>query len=234
MKPYFFLIIVVFCSASNLPAQSTKELAEAYRSNIPLHQEIVSGGYYVDPPQNIEGYPYFKSKNFEYGSLTINGLTYENVPLLYNIFTDEIVTFHPVHKQKTLIKTEKIDGFILPSKIRFVRIMDIPEYSHQGKGFYELVQEGGKANLLCKHFKTTKAKREMSQYSSIFMEKSDFLIQKGDKIIQVKNKGQAIDFLSLEKKLTNRSAREKSLNYRNDRRRYLSFLVEFYNRSAHE
>lgn len=234
MKSYFFLIIAGICTVSNLQAQSSKELTEAYQSNIPLHQEIVSGGYYVDPPQNIEGYPYFKSKNFEYGSLTINGLTYENVPLLYNIYSDEVVTFHPVHKQKTLIKTEKIDGFILPDEIRFVRIMENPEYSHHGKGFYELVEEGEEANLLCKHFKTTKAKREMTQYSSIFLEKSDFLIQKGDQIIQVKNKGQAIDFLSLEKKLINQSAKEKSLNYRNDRRRYLSFLVEFYNQAAHE
>ncbi|MCH6234561.1 hypothetical protein [Cognataquiflexum rubidum] len=234
MKFYFFFLALSVCTVSILQAQTSKELENAYTSNIPLHQEIVSGGYYVDPPQDIEGSPYFKSKNFEYGSLTINGLTYENVPLLYNIFSDEVVTFHPVHKQKTLIKTEKIDGFILPDKIRFIRIKQNPEYSHHGKGFYELVEEGEEANLLCKHFKTTKAKREMTQYSSIFLEKSDFLIQKGDQIIQVKNKGQAIDFLSLEKKQINRSAKEKALNYRNNRKDYLSFLVEFYNKSSHE
>lgn len=234
MKFYFFLVIAVACIVSNLQAQSSKGLAEAYQSNIPLHQEIVSGGYYVDPPQNIEGFPYFQSKNFEYGSLTINGLTYENVPLLYNIFSDEVVTFHPLHKQKTLIKTDKIEGFVLPENVRFIRVQENPEYSHHGKGFYELVEEGEKANLLCKHFKTTKAKREMTQYSSIFLEKSDFLIQKEDQILEVKNKGQAIDFLSLDKKQINRSAKEKALNYRNNRRSYLSFLVESYNQYTHE
>lgn len=234
MRSYFFFIIVFACIVSSLQAQSSRELAEAYQANIPLHQEIVSGGYYVDPPQNIEGDPYFQSKNFEYGSLTVNGLTYENVPLLYNIFSDEVVTFHPIHKQKTLIKTDKIDGFELPENIRFIRIQDKPEYSHHGKGFYELVKEGPKGNLLCKHFKTTKAKREMSQYSSIFLEKSDFLIQKEGQLLQVKSKGQAIDFLSLDKKQINRSAKEKGLNFRNDRRAYLSFLVESYNQSANE
>lgn len=234
MKFYFFLIIGSVCIVSNLQAQSSKELAEAYQNNIPLHQEIVSGGYYVDPPQNIEGFPYFQSKNFEYGTLTVNGLTYENVPLLYNIFSDEVVTFHPIHKQKTLIKTDKIDGFVLPKNIRFIRIQENPEYSHHSKGFYELVQEGTKGNLLCKHFKTTKAKREMSQYSSVFLDKSDFLIQKESQILQVKSKGQAIAFLSLDKKQINRSTKEKNLNFRNDRRAYLSFLVESYNQSADE
>lgn len=234
MKPYFFSLIISVCVVSNLQAQSSQELEDAYKANIPLHQEIVSGGYYVDPPQNIEGFPYFKSKNFEYSSLTINGLTYENVPLLYNIFSDEVVTFHPVHKQKTLIKTDKIDGFVLPDKITFIRINENPEYSHHGKGFYELVEKGEQANLLCKHFKTTKAKREMTQYSSVFVDKSDFLIQKGDQIEEIKSKGQAITFLGLDKKLVNRGAKEKSLNYRNDRRRYLSFLVESFNESTHE
>ena len=74
----------------------------------------------------------------------------------------------------------------------------------------------------------------MTQYSSIFLEKSDFLIQKGNQFIKVKNKGQAIDFLSLEKKLINRNTKENGLNYRNDRRTYLSYLVEFYNQSTHE
>jgi len=234
MKSYFFFLALCVFTVSKLQAQTSKELEDAYTSNIPLHQEIVSGGHYVDPPQNIEGYPYFKSKNFEYGSLTINGLTYENVPLLYNIFSDEVVTFHPLHNQKTLIKTDKIEGFVLPENIKFIRIQENTEYSHHRKGFYELVEEGGKANLLCKHFKTTKAKREISKYSDYFDEKSDFLIQKSDIIHIVKNRAKSIQFLGLDKKQINRSAKEKALNYRNNRREYLSFLVEFYNQSTHE
>ena len=53
-------------------------------------------------------------------------------------------------------------------------------------------------------------------------------------IEEIKSKGQAITFLGLDKKLVNRGAKEKSLNYRNDRRRYLSFLVESFNESTHE
>ena len=74
----------------------------------------------------------------------------------------------------------------------------------------------------------------MTQYSSVFVDKSDFLIQKGAQIEEIKSKGQAITFLGLDKKLVNRGAKEKSLNYRNDRRRYLSFLVESFNESTHE
>jgi hypothetical protein len=233
MKPYYFLMIGI-CISTTALAQSEKQLADVYKTNIPLHQEIVSGGYYVDPPQSIEGDPYFLSKNFEYGSVTINGLKYLEVPLLYNTFSDEIITFHPVHKQKTLIKTDKIDAFDLPENRRFIRIDENPGYSHHGKGFYELVEEGGKANLLCKHYKTTKAKREISKYNSSFEEKFDFLIQKGNQIQEIKSKGQAISFLQLNKKEMKKEAKKENLNYRNNPKQFLSFLVKNYNDSAHE
>jgi hypothetical protein len=58
MKPYYFLMIGI-CISTTALAQSEKQLADVYQTNIPLHQEIVSGGYYVDPPQSIEGDPYF-------------------------------------------------------------------------------------------------------------------------------------------------------------------------------
>lgn len=234
MRSLIFFIILFAGIVSNNQAQTSKELAEAYQSNIPLNQEIVSGGYYADPPQDIEGSPYFKSKNFEFGSITINGLTYENVPLLYNIYLDDVITFHPIHKQKTLIKPDKVDDFLLPENIKFILVKDNPEYSHHGKGFYELVKDGEKSNLLCKHFKTIKSKREMSQYSFIFLDKLDYLIQKEGQIMEIKKKGQAIGFLSLDKKKINRKAKEKGLNYHSDTRGYLSFLVESYNQSGND
>jgi len=233
MKSYFFLIILSLCIVSNLQAQSSKDLAEAYKSNIPLHQEIVSGGYYVDPPQSIEGDPYFKTKNFKYGTISINGLSYENIPLLYNIYTDQIVTFHPLHKQKTLIKTEKIDGFVFLDKSRFVRINENPEYIHHKNGFYELEKEGN-ANLLVKYFKTAKPNMQISKYSSTFTEKSDFFIQKSNSMHLVKSRGKSIWFLGLDKKEIKRSTKERGLNFKNDRRAYLSFLVESYNQSENE
>jgi hypothetical protein len=234
MKSCFFLIIFCIGIVSNLQAQSSSELEIAYKAHIPLHQEIVSGGYYVDPPHEIEGDPYFISKNFEYSTITVNGLTYEKVPLLYNIFTDEVIIFHPIHKQKTLLKTDKIDAFVLPENKSFIRIKENPEYSHHNNGFYELVEKGEKGNLLCKHFKTTKVKREISKYNSVFVEKLDFLIQKSDTIHLVKNRGKSIEFLGLDKKEIKKKSREIGLDFRNDRRSYLAFLVETFNLTSNE
>ena len=202
MKTLFFSIFGSLFLCIQGMAQAPLDLEETYLSNIPFHQEVISGGYYVDPPYNIEGNPYFHSKSFEKGNITINGLTYGAVPLLYNIQKDQIITFHPLHSQKILLNSEKVNAFtlLIPEKTLFIKIENNDFYSHHNNGFYELVINGN-AQLLCKHYKTTSAKKEVGKYSGYFIESSDYLLKKNDQIMLVKNRKQAFEFLGLEKKI---------------------------------
>jgi hypothetical protein len=215
--------------------QENDTLIEKYRDYIPLDQDVVSGGYFVDPPKTYEGHPYFLSKNFEVSQITINGLTYPEVPLLYNIWKDEVLTFQPVHKQKILIRSDKIDRFVLQREkpVSFVRLHENPNYSHHGNGIYELYV-GGPASILIKHRKQTNSKREVGVYTHEFYELQDYFIKRAEKIMQVTAKKQATVFLGLDKKEMRKLTREAKLDYRSDKASYLEFLVSVYNDKQHE
>jgi hypothetical protein len=230
MKRVFVPVLCFFGFSSAALSQQIDPIASAYQSNIPLNQETISGGYYVDPPQTIEGDPYFLSKNFEIADLTVNGITYGKVPLLYNIYSDEIITFHPGHKQRVLIKTEKINGFSFRegSKSSFIKIAENPSYAHHGNGFYEIIADG-KAVFLCKHYKTRKEKREISKYTSEFLEKKDFWLQKGDEMRLVRKKSDVMEFLGLEKKELRQLAKERKLIFKSDKRAYILMAVSHFN-----
>lgn len=230
MKTLFFSIIGTFIICSLGMAQSSVDLKEAYLSNIPFHQEVISGGYYVDPPPNIEGNPYFHSKSFDIGTITINGLTYENIPLLYNIHKDQIITFHPLHSQKILLNSEKVNAFSLftPGKTQFIQIENNETYSHHNNGFYELVI-AGEAQLLCKHYKTTSTKKEVGKYSGFFTASTDYLLKKNDQVIVVKNRKQAFDFLGLDRKAILKDLKRNGIYFRGNQRTFLKFLTESHN-----
>ncbi len=225
---FFFLVTTKFYSVSF--GQSQLNFKDLYQNNIPLFQDIVSGGYYVDQAKYIEGHPYFESRNLESGLLTINGITYQDVPLSYNIFTDELITFQPIHKQKILIRSDKINAFEIKIDrlYHFVLIANNPDYLHHNNGIYELL-ESGQANLLCKHYKMTKDKRELSIYSDVFYEKSDYFLQKNDKIMLIKKPKQAFKFLELDRKTLKSRLRENDLNFRNNPATYLGFLTKEFN-----
>jgi len=236
MAYQFFLFALGFLLPCTLVfGQKNDGLIEKYRENIPLDQEIISGGYFVDPPKTYEGHPYFFTKNFESSQITVNGLTYKEVPLLYNIWKDEVLTFQPVHKQKILIRADKVDQFILELEkpVSFIRVQENPKYSHHGNGIYELYVEG-KANVLIKHRKQTKSKREVGIYSHEFYEIEDYFIQKPGGILQVTAKKQAVDFLGLDKKEVRRLSRGTKLHFRSDKAGYLAFLVSLYNHLENE
>jgi len=230
MKTLFFCIFGSLFLHGLAMAQMPSDLEKTYLTNIPFHQEIITGGYYVDPPANIEGNPYFRSKNFEKGTVTINGLTYEGVPLLYNIQKDQIITFHPIHSQKILLNDEKVNSFTLftPEKTIFVQVENNDTYFHHHNGFYELVKDG-KAQLLCKHYKTTSAKKEVGKYSGYFTESSDYLLKKNDQIIVVKKRKKAFDFLELEKKELLKELRKNGIYFRGNQRAFLEFLTDHHN-----
>ncbi|MFD2202099.1 hypothetical protein [Shivajiella indica] len=233
MRFLIFLCLFSFCLSLSSQGQSDNTLEKKYRSNIPFDQEIVSGGYFVDPPKEFEGHPYFETKNFESGQITINGLTYSEVPLLYNIWKDEVLTFQPIHKQKILIRADKIDGFTIffNTPTNFIRLTENPGYSNHGNGIYELVIKG-KANLLIKHRKQTKSKREISKFSDEFYEQADFFIEKEKKIIQITSKKQAFEFLQLDKKKLRNPIRQRGLDFRRDKRSFLSYLTTVFNQES--
>lgn len=231
MKTLFFSILGILLLIGKANAQEQSDLERTYLSHIPFHQEVISGGYYVDPPANIEGNPYFKSKSFEKGTITINGLTYDLVPLLYNIQKDQIITFHPVHSQKILLNSEKINDFTLftSDKTVFIKIENNDSYPQHNNGFYELVKDG-QAQLLCKHYKTTSIKKEVGKYSGYFTENSDYLLKKNNQIIVVKKRKQAFEFLGLEKKTILKDLKRNQIYFRGNQRGFLGYLIEYHNK----
>lgn len=240
LKPYlkpmrilFFSCLFSFWFSWPTQGQTDNSLEKNYRSIIPLDQEIVSGGYFVDPPKEIEGHPYFETKTFESGQITINGLTYKDVPLLYNIWKDEVLTFQPIHKQKILIRADKINEFMiyLNTPVIFIRLEENTGYIHHGNGIYELVVDGN-ASLLVKHRKQTKSKREISRFQDEFYQQVDFFLKKEENTAHITTKKQAFEFLQLDKKQLRNPIRENRLDFRRDRRSFLSFLTTISNQGS--
>lgn len=230
MKAFVFFLISSVLLVGIASAQMQPEIKMQYTENIPFHQEVISGGHYVDPPYNIDGHPYFLEKNFEIGYITLNGLFYEGVPILYDIQKDLVITFHPIHRQKTIIQTEKINSFFLlePKEVQFIRIENNSNYSNHNNGFYELVIDGN-AQLLCKHYKSVSSKKEIGKYNGSFITKSDFLLKRENEILLVTKRKKVFGFLGLEKKTIKKELKGKGVYFKRDQRSYLSLITEFFN-----
>jgi hypothetical protein len=195
-----------------------------YKEQLPYFQELITGGQYAEASKLIQGDPYFASRQFEKGTLKINGISYPGVPLLYDCYLDQLVTFHPVFNQKILIKPEKIDGFALSNGAMFRFLKGNSDYLRNSNGIYQILGEGD-FTALAKRYKTTKPTRELSQFDEIFVEKSDFFLWSEGVFYPVSKGNQAIEILNLRPKETKKQLRSNNLNFRQNPENYLRFLV---------
>lgn len=195
-----------------------------YKEQLPYFQELITGGQYAETSRLIQGDPYFASRQFEKGTLSINGISYPEVPLLYDCYLDQLVTFHPVFNQKILIKPEKIDGFALINGARFRFLEGNGSYLRNSNGIYQILGEGN-YTALAKRYKSTKQTREISQFDEVFVQKSDFFLWKEGVFYPVSKGNQAIDLLGLSPKETKKQLRSNNLNFRQNPEDFLRFLV---------
>ncbi|MBN7810391.1 hypothetical protein J0A68_05460 [Algoriphagus sp. H41] len=226
-KIIFFFFLLSFFVGKGLFAQvvgSNLAFLPEYKERLPYFQELITGGQYQEPSRLIEGDPYYYSRQFEKGSLTINGITYPEVPLLYDVYRDQVITFHPVFNQKILIKPEKIDGFALANGARFTYFPGNGGHARVGNGIYQVLGESG-FYALAKRYKTTKSKRELSKYDEIYVEKTEYFLWKEGDFFLVAKEGKVLDVLGLEKREVRKQLKAKGLNFKRNPEPYLQYII---------
>lgn len=225
---FVIILVLVFFNREAIAQVAGDDLPflSSYQQELPYFQELITGGQYAEPSSLIKGDPYFATRQFEKGSLRINGITYPQVPLVYDSFQDQLVTFHPIFNQKILIKPEKIDGFTLSRGQLFRFFPGNDSFLHRGNGIYQVLGQGD-AYALAKHYKTTKEVRELSRYDAEFVEKVAYFIWRDGKFSSIKNASQAFASLGLDPKSLKRELKAKGLHFKRTPEAYLQFLVSY-------
>lgn len=102
-------------------------------------QHLYSGKQYVSSPVYIAGSPNFKDWEILFDcDVVFDGLLYEQIPLMYDLVNDVLVTSHP-HRQAYLeLHTHLVSEFRI-DKDRFIHIKD---HDHLAAGFYQILHEG--------------------------------------------------------------------------------------------
>ncbi|MDR7129354.1 hypothetical protein J2X69_001691 [Algoriphagus sp. 4150] len=224
LKIYFFTpFLLFFIVTANAFAQSQSYLT-LYKEQLPYFQELITGGQYKEPPLNYEGDPYHLDRKFGEGTLSINKIRYTDVPLLYDAHADLVITFHPIYRQKILIKPEKIEEFQLIDGSIFRKFPGNKSYVPNRNGFYKVLQDG-EIKVLMKHYKYTEPTREVGKYTHRFVGKSDYFYWHSDEFVLVRKKNQAIKSLGLSKREVRKHVKGKSLYFSMDKEKYILELV---------
>lgn len=145
--------------------------------------------------EGTQGHPYLFDR-WEVGELVLNGVTYKDAAMKYNILKDELMIMNPITNDSLIPNREKLENFIIYTQNN----RKFKKYTlHDKTQFLEVLFEG-KVNLLKKWKKTfIQADKDVTYNSGKFYNeydlKTQLFIEKDGKITKIKSKNSLLEVL---------------------------------------
>lgn len=235
----FFLI--VFVSSAELRAQALTSADSSWRLEqmqgaIRLEQKEFSGpnalvyqGYeYVPYFLPVSGTPFYLSKEWQTGNVEFEGAWYHDLPLLYDVFKDQLILQSPDKMYRIALDMDKVARFTLGADHLFVRIIknDSTGSRNIATGYYELLVEG-KASLLARRSKVVNVPTEPGMSRS-YRETDSYYIKKEGTYYPVRTKNSVLKVLSDQKAALKKFIRKEHINYREGREDPIITILRYY------
>jgi hypothetical protein len=136
----------LYGSETNL---STLTLQDTLKDN----QNLYTGRVWINNYRRIDGDQFLFSNYFLPGTVSINGKTFKNLLIRYDIYSDEIMI--PVNREEIVqLNKEMIDSFSITFENKVHRFITIPEDTLNGlngfKGYFNVLYKQ-KSALYIKH-----------------------------------------------------------------------------------
>jgi hypothetical protein len=248
MKKYIYkqgiLCFLSVITVSKLFGQTTTQSDSSALQNT-LHQttanfyiaigqqsRLYSGHEYLPYDRTIKGtalYP-FEADTWASGEVNYDGITYNSVPMMYDVYKDVVVVLLYNHFSMYTLLNERVHDFTF-SGHHFVRVNAdslVKDNSGISMGFYDQLY-GGKTEVLAKRIKTIQNSTNIAvSLETYFIAKSEYYFRKGDTYYKVSSQGSFLNVLKDKKAALQKYIKDNNINFRQDPEVAMASLAAYY------
>lgn len=174
--------LVTMCAVFAQPdtAYRNKQIASArssYMRAAGVNSFLYTGEAYDHYWNQRTGHPFLGGDlEFTNGSLNYDGSQYENVPLAYDIYHDELVTKQFQSEVPMKFLDDKVRSFSFGGR-HFVRVWkDSLDRSSLATGYYEVLYKGKKVTVLARHEKLVKNSLQSGESVALFKQQAHYYV----------------------------------------------------------
>lgn len=200
--------------------------------NIGQQSRLYDGPAYFTYDPHIKGnalYP-LDAQTWAIGEVTYDGYVYKNVPLMYDIFKDVLVSLLYNHFSSYTFLSERVSDFTF-SGHHFVRVNAdglTNDKSGISTGFYDELY-GGKSQVLAKRAKTIQnSTNQTLALETYFIETNDYYVRKGGVYYKVSGQGSFLNVFKDKKPELQKYMRDNGFKFRTDPEMAMARLAAYY------
>lgn len=211
--------------AFSIPATGNNQMWIS--DTVPANQFLYNGRIWRNRYFYIKGDPYLLSLSMLDGSVTVNGKTFKNVKLQYDIYNDELLTL--TNKNVIIqLNKEMVDEFTISFLSKDYRFSRFPDEKKSPPNGYVNILYDGKTSLWVKYLKTIELRAVDNKFDS-FLQSHKIYVNKDNKPTQVRNKKQLLELFSDRKSELRDYIRENKIKISGRQPESFIQVVEFYN-----
>jgi hypothetical protein len=212
----------------SLRSISFNNCKDVYYNAIGSELALSNGTLYHEftPSDTDQGIPYFGTDEFTEGTIYYDGIYFENVPLLYDIVHDKVITSLSTSINKLELISGKIKFFEINGH-RFLSLIIQENTSKTQVGFVELLHDG-KLKLYVKWQKERKKITESGEMQIQYEDQNRIYVNKGNKFFDVKTKSSLLQLMEDKRKEVLKFIRENHLDFKGHQIESSLKVISFY------
>jgi len=227
--------ILLFCISSlNLCAQSAdtssrqiaSKIVDVYYQSLGEQSPLYNGSQYIEYPFIIQdGHPFFGSQGYVNATIRFDGMTFDEVPTLYDIVRDQVVILDYHKYYRINLPADKIEQFELAGHT-FVRLLQ-DSLNEIKTGFYEQLYQG-KATLFAKREKKISQQYSNMEINNVVYSHSSYYIKKGDVVYPVTSKKSLLNILKPKQKEVQQYLKKNNVKFKKTPEKAALMAVEYF------
>lgn len=200
-----------------------------FYASIGKQSSLYNGTEYTYYDPLITGNAYFSDvKAFAPGVVNYNGITFSQVPMLYDIYSDQIVVLLYNHFTKFALVKEKVTSFdYLDHHFVNIDADTLANNTVLQSGYYDELYNG-KTQVLAKRSKNIQTAAGQTTLESYFNPVKSYYIRKNNVYYEISSKSSMLDVLKDKKKLVQQYIRASQLNFRRDPEEAMVKIASYY------
>jgi hypothetical protein len=214
--------------ANSFPESAIRAARQMYTNLFVEQMQLYNGVKYNEAlrnPESDRGHRFFISETLTEGTIQHNDIEYNNIPLLYDNITDQVITVLPNTNYKVALTKHQIQSFTLLGH-HFVNLADegiIP-------GFYELLLDDSVKVVAKRSKKITESNYD---YNLIvrknYIPKNEWYIFRNNRYFLIGNKKSLVLIFADQEQKINSFIRQMKTSFRKDKEKYIVQVASYYN-----
>lgn len=209
--------------AFDLETASIKNTIKHYQQALGYNMLLYNGPNYIWTYPKSVGHPFFISDSLQKGSVIYDGVTYVDIPMLYEQVQQELI-IEGAEKSRIIVDKEKVEGFMLKGH----QFKWVAATTSAPAGFYECLYNKG-LEVFAKHQKEpTRQFNPEDPY--IFKESSFYYVRKDSVYHSITDQNDLLNLLADKKKNIKEYWKENKYSFKKNPEAFIINTVAFYTR----